>query len=59
MKRFTAQLNDMSYINVQADRMELVDNMLRVWDGNNLVAVADISAVVTAHISERGINREN
>lgn len=59
MKRFTAQLNDMSYINVQADRMELVDNMLRVWDGNNLVAIVDISAIITAHLSERCINRES
>lgn len=54
MKRFTAQLNDMSYINVPADRMELVDHVLFVWDGRNLVAVAEITAVVTAHISERG-----
>ena len=54
MKRFVAQLNDMSYINVPADRMELVDNMLHVYDGRNLVAVSEITAIVTAHISERG-----
>lgn len=54
MKRFTAQLNDMSYINVPADHMELVDNTLRVYDGRDLVAVVEITAVVTAHISERG-----
>lgn len=54
MTRFTAQLNDMSYINVKADKMELIDNMIHVKDGSNLVAVIDISAVVAAHISEKG-----
>lgn len=54
MKRFTAQLNDMSYINVKADKMELIDNMLHITEGNNLVAVIDLSAVVAAHLSEKG-----
>ena len=54
MTRFTAQLNDMSYINVKADKMELIDNMLHVKDGSDLVAVIDLSAVVAAHISEKG-----
>lgn len=53
MKRFTATLNDMSFINVPADRMELVDNMLRVYDGRELVAITDISAIITAHVGER------
>lgn len=53
MTRFTAQLNDMSYINIKADTMEVIDNMLHVRDGNNLVAVIDLSAVEAAHISER------
>lgn len=53
MMRFNAQLNDMSYINVKADSMEVIDNMLYVKDGNNLVAVIDLSVVLAAHISER------
>lgn len=53
MKRFTATLNDMSFINIPADRMELVDNMLRVYDGRELVAITDISAIITAHVGER------
>lgn len=57
MMRFTAQLNDMSFINVKADKMEMIDNMLYVRDGNNLVAVVEISAVVAAYVSERGDNR--
>ena len=54
MRRFIAQLNDMSYINIPADRMELNDDMIRVWAGSNLVAMVDISCVISAHISERG-----
>ena len=54
MKIFVANLNDGSYTNTKADRMELIDNMLHVRDGNNLVAVVDLSTVLAAHISERG-----
>lgn len=54
MKRFTATMNDGSFINVEATRMELQDNMILVYDNAKLVAVVDISAVLQAHISERG-----
>ena len=54
MKKFTATMNDGSFINVEATRMELVDNMVRVYNKTELVALVDISAVITAHISERG-----
>ena len=54
MKRFNACLNGGTYINVEATRMEIVDNMIRVWNEDELVAFVDISVVMTAHISERG-----
>lgn len=54
MKRFNACLNGGTYINVEATRMELVDNVICVWNNSELVAVVDISIVMTAHISERG-----
>lgn len=54
MVRFTAQFNDMSHINIKADKMELIENMLHVKDGDNLVAVVEITAVVMAYLSERG-----
>lgn len=54
MKRFNAFMNDGTYINVAATRMELVENTIRVWNDNEFVAFVDISAVLTAHISERG-----
>ena len=54
MKRCNIVLNGGSYINVAADRMEMEDNMLYVYDGNSLVAVVEITAVISAHISEKG-----
>lgn len=54
IKRFCAQLNDGSYINVVADRMDLKENMLFVYDGPELVALADISVVLSARISDEG-----
>lgn len=53
MKRFIAQLNDCSFINIQADRFVLQDQTLLVYNDNNLVAFLDISVVLTAHLSEK------
>lgn len=53
MKRFIAILNDQSYVNVSATRMEMVDNAIRVWNGDELVAFIDVSVILSAHISER------
>lgn len=52
MKRFFAQLNTHQTINRPADRMELEDNSIRVYDGDELVAFLDVSAVLYAHICE-------
>ena len=56
MKKFIATLNDMSFINITADRMEINDNMVHVYDSGHLVALVEMSAVITAHISERSAN---
>lgn len=53
-KRFNAVLNGDSYVNVAATRMEVKDDMLYVWNGYDLVALLDLSVVLSAHISERG-----
>lgn len=53
MTKFTAQLNDGSYINVQADDMVLEDNCIRVYDKGKLVAFVDVSVILSAHLSER------
>ena len=54
MKRCNIVINGGSYINVAADRMEKEDCMLYVYDGDNLVAAADVSVILSAHISEKG-----
>lgn len=53
MKRFVAQLNDTSFVNVAADSMRLEDNALCVYAGDQLVAYLDTSCVLCAHLSER------
>ena len=52
MKRFIAQLNDGSYINIAADKMELAENNLLVYAAGKLVAYVDCSVVLTAHLNE-------
>ena len=53
MKRFIAILNDQSYVNVPATRMQLEDNAIRVWNEEELVAYIDVGVILSAHISER------
>ena len=50
MKKFVAQLNDGSYINCFADRMEIKDNLILVWWEDDLVVALDISAAIVARI---------
>lgn len=54
MKRFIATLNGESYINIPADRMVFNrdTNLVMVYNGQAFVACVDVSAVITAHISE-------
>ena len=53
MKRFTAQMSDGSFINIEATRMELKDNLICVYCKAELIAIVDVGAVLQAHISER------
>lgn len=53
-KRFNATLNGDGFVNVAATRMEVKDNMLYVWNGDDLVALLDVSVILSAHISEKG-----
>lgn len=55
MKRFVCTLNDGSCINVVADKMILTnETLLCAYRDCKLVAVVDISAVISAHLSEKG-----
>jgi len=53
MKRFVAQLNDGSYVNISADRMEIEDCAIRVYCAGELVAFLDISCVLVARMDDR------
>lgn len=59
MKMFFAQLTDKSYINIPADRMEVNDNMAYVYDGSQLVALVDVSMILSAHISRKNGGNES
>lgn len=50
MKEFYAQLSDGSTMRKRADRMEITDNALRVYDGEKLVAYVDLGTVLYAHM---------
>lgn len=60
MKRFVANFNDGHGMNIQADRMETTQdgNALLIYDDGQLVGYADLSAVISAHLSEQGEKRE-
>ena len=53
--RFFAQLTDGKTIHTIADRLELDkdNNVIFAYDGNQLVAVVDISTVLYAHIVQK------
>lgn len=53
MKRFIAILNDASFINVPATRMEINEDNIFAYDGNEVVAYVDIGFTLSAHISDR------
>ena len=53
MKMFFAQLSDHSTIHKPADRFEIIDNAIRAYDGDTMVAYVDLGAVLYAHIYER------
>ena len=54
MKRFVANLNDGSFVNVTADRMQIQDNGIFVYCGQEPVAYLDISCVLMARLDENG-----
>ena len=54
MKRCNIVLTGNGYINVAADRMKVEDHVLYVYNRDQLVAMADVSIIMQAHISEKG-----
>lgn len=57
MKKLVAQLNDGSYINIPADRMELEENCIIVSNAGEMIAVLDVSVVLFAYLSEKAVTK--
>ena len=51
--RFTATLNDGSFMNIPADFMEVKESMLFVWNGEFLVGLVEMSAIISAKLEEK------
>ena len=55
MTKFVAQLNNSNYINIRADKLldDKENNLLMVYNGNDLVACVDKSIIISGHLSEQ------
>lgn len=55
MKMFFVQLSDHNTIHKPADWFEIIDNSIRAYKGDKLVAFVDLGAVLYAHIYEKEV----
>ncbi len=54
MSRVIIKFNDTNqYINVDADEFHEDGNFIKAYKGNELVAIADVSVIKTAYITEQ------
>ena len=53
MKRFVAIFNDGSFVNIPATRMEITGETIIAYNGDDVVAYADIGFTLAAHIGDR------
>ena len=53
MKRFVAIFNDGSFLNIPATRMEITGESIIAYNGDDVVAYADIGFTLAAHIVDR------
>ena len=59
MKRFIAILNDGSFVNVPATRMEIQGDEIIAYEDDQVVAYADKGFTLVAHIGDRKEAVEN
>lgn len=61
MTKFVAQLNNSNYINIRADKLvdDKENNLLMVYNGNDLVACVDKCIILSGHLSEQPERTEN
>ena len=53
MKRVFIRFKDGTYINIEADYLQRDEEFLTAWNGDNIVAIARLEVIQTAHLSER------
>lgn len=58
MKKFVAEVNGGSYINIPADKMETDGDFLCAWKDNSLVAIIDRSILLMARIDDVAVMKE-
>ena len=52
MRKFCAGMSDGSFINIEADRMELAETTLTVWRGDKLVAWIDTGCLLYGRLTD-------
>lgn len=58
MTRAIIKFTDGSHVNIEADYMHIGDDsdLLSVWRGESLVALAKLDSVATCYLSDKGGN---
>lgn len=54
-KRFFAQFNDMSYLNIPADEMKVDGDYIYVYKDNKLVAFMDVGITFSAYMTDKAV----
>lgn len=55
MTKFNVQLINNGHINIYADEMKLEESFLAAYQKGKLVAIVDVSIVLSAHLSEKAV----
>ena len=53
MKRAFIRFKDESIINIPAEGMEVVKNLIMVWGSSYIVAVVKVNDIISCHVSEQ------
>ncbi len=59
MKRIVMGLNGCGHINVECDHVTIQDGAIIAMRGEELAAYADLSVVLTAHVSQKEKREED
>lgn len=54
MKRVVIKFKDGTHINIVADYLQREEEIITVWNGNDIVAIVRLEVVQAAYLSEKG-----